>query len=70
MAGPLTNFSSAKVLSNSLRILGRPPQKEGAIFVLTAGRGLVNLRPDNKATQFNQNHKDAEGCMIAYEIEM
>ena len=71
-ATPLAKFFSGKVLNSSMYVPGRPPPgaKEGAIFVLTAGRGLINLRPGKKAATFNKANKDTEGCMIAYEIEV
>ena len=69
---PIAKFFSGQVLSSTLYVPGRPPpgSKEGAIFVLTAGRGLINLRPGKKATSFNEANKDTEGCMVAYEIEV
>ena len=55
--------------------------KQGAIFVLTSGRGLVNLRPgvrtsllfptlSNGSSPSTPNKADEEGCMISYEVEM
>ena len=50
--------------------------KEGAVFVLTAGRGLVNLRPgitSLRGATVNGSKDDnlSEGsCMMAYEIEV
>ena len=63
---------STGLLRNSLRIPGRPTNggKGGTIFVLTGGRGLINLRPGKKAQTFNKVHEESEGCMIAYEIEL
>ena len=58
---------SPGTLNNSLFIPGRQSEpKEGAVFVLTAGRGLLNLRQGKRAALKD----NAEGCMIAYEIEM
>ena len=58
-------------------IPGRSTQPhEGAIYILTAGRGLVNLRPGRRRSSvlFPSASSTAltsvrnEGCMIAYEI--
>ena len=58
-------------------IPGRSTQPhEGAIYILTAGRGLVNLRPGRRrssvlfpsASSTSLTSVRNEGCMIAYEI--
>ncbi len=68
---PLSELFSPKVLNASLYVHNKSiVQKEGSIFVLTAGRGLLNLRAGKKATLLNQANKDAESCMMAYEIEI
>ena len=67
----------------SFTLPGRETEpKQGAIFVLTAGRGLVNLRPGLRSPGLlfptsspSTSHKfpnkaDEEGAMIAYEVEM
>lgn len=68
---PLSALFSAKALNNSLYIPRRQGiSDKGAMFVLTAGRGLRNIRVGRKASIFNQANKDAESCMMAYEVEI
>ena len=64
--------------STTPTIPGRSVQSpEGAIFVLAAGRGIVNLRPVKRTTVLFPSARSNsvvssagdEGCMIAYEIE-
>ena len=53
--------------------------KQGAIFVLTSGRGLINLRPGVRtpalfptigAKASSMDKDEEEGCMISYEVEI
>ncbi len=65
------------VTSLAPTIPGRSTEpQEGAVFILTAGRGIVDLRPGKKTgVLFPAPHSRSvvstagdEGCMIAYEI--
>lgn len=54
--------------------------KQGAIFVLTSGRGLINLRPGVRTAvlfpmattnpSLAVDKDGQEGCMISYEVEI
>ena len=71
-------FSPVASTSVVPTIPGRSTEpQEGAVFLLTAGRGLMNLRPGYRtavlfptpgSTAASSNDCD-EGCLIAYEIE-
>ena len=76
-AGPVL-FSPVASTSTVPTIPGRSTEpQEGAVFLLTAGRGLVNLRPGYRTTVLFPTPGSSavsssdgdEGCMIAYEVE-
>jgi len=53
----------------------RRQPNDGAMFVLTCGRGLINLRPGSRSSTFfsapqsSVDIKEEEGCILAYEVE-
>ncbi len=71
-------FSSTLVRDSQPSLPGRVKEKEGAIFVLTCGRGLIDLRTGIKTnilfptarSSVSQEGQQEEGCMLAYELEL
>lgn len=79
-SGPLAVnqlFSATMMRETTPTVPGRPQEPDGALFVLTAGRGLIDLRPGRKTHVLFPTAKSSpclndageEGCMIAWEIE-
>lgn len=68
-------FSSTLVRNSQPTIPGRSKEKEGAIFVLTCGRGLIDLRSGIKTNvlfptaRTSSVSQETKGCMLAYELE-